>query len=582
MKKMTFFALAAVLFASAVAFTGCKSEDEPVKKNEVIKTEFSIALPQQLAKRYMPGTTVQYNNRTDFQGMKNITLIPFAKQDSIEAADARLGNNISGITDIADANDLGTNSNAIVYQDVSIPLTTASFLFYAESKKTGTNFEKGSLTAAGLTGNTPAGISFSLEPIVGAIGTPTTAGTDGEKLIKYLNSIANATGTVTGGTTAWKNITEAQGAGLLAMFNSYKGLKVLSTYGVSRLLTDLYRSLAPLAATGNLAEAIRDSIAVATYASLGSATNDSVILVVNDFPASFNLPDGAVRIKYDTDTKVFRALSEAEYETDDNVKLHLITYPASLWYAANSRINTSNRSRSALYDNTNTWSYILSQHEASRAVNSLTRAVAITDQIQYGVARLDVTVKLNATSLLDNNLDPQTINCSSYPITAVFVGGQKNVGYDFKPTTYSGSPEYTIYDNVMSSNTMAATSVASAVNSTLVLETEVGTDKDVRIAVEFENASGKDFNGVDGCVIPAGSKFYMVAQLKAAADPTKTTDVTLNQVFKQDYITTANLTVMSLKNAYNTIPDLRTPQLELGFSVNLEWTPGNVYDIEIL
>ncbi|MBR4564621.1 MAG: hypothetical protein IKO26_09240 [Paludibacteraceae bacterium] len=593
MKKMTFIVCAAML-ASAVLFTGCKKdENAPEKKNEVVKTEFSIALPQQLAKRYMPGKTVQVNGRTDFQGMTGITLIPFAKQDSIEAADARLGSNIS-LGDISAASELGTNSNAKVYTDVSIPLTTTSFLFYAESKATGTNFAKGSLSMSGQNGNTPAGIAFSLEPVVSALGTPTTSGTSGEKLIAYLNSIAGASGTVVGGTAAWKNLTEAQGAGLKSTFETFSTLKVLSSVGISNMLTDLYRSLAPLAATGNLAESIRAAIANNTYATMGGAGSDSVVLVsaLDHFPAEFNLPDGAVRIKYDTDTKLFRVLTEAEYETDDNVKLNLITYPASLWYVANSQIKTSNKSKQALYDNSNDWDFILGKHTDSRAVNSLTRAVAIEDKIQYGVARLDVTVKLKGTTLKDNNSveygGPKDINCSSYQVTGVFVGGQKNVGYDFKPTTFpSTSPEYTIYDSVMSSTKaetpapMVATTVPSAVNSTLVLESEVGASKDVRIAVELVNNSGEDFTGVDGCIVPKGGKFYLVALLKAAPDVTKTTDVTLNQVFKQDYTTRANLTINSLASAYNTIPDLRTPQLELGFSVDLEWTPGNVYDIEI-
>jgi hypothetical protein len=53
-----------------------------------------------------------------------------------------------------------------------------------------------------------------------------------------------------------------------------------------------------------------------------------------------------------------------------------------------------------------------------------------------------------------------------------------------------------------------------------------------------------------------------------------------NKVFKQDYITTAKLTIgaNSLKKAYNVIPDLRSPKLELGLSVDLKWQQGITFE----
>ena len=56
----------------------------------------------------------------------------------------------------------------------------------------------------------------------------------------------------------------------------------------------------------------------------------------------------------------------------------------------------------------------------------------------------------------------------------------------------------------------------------------------------------------------------------------------LNSVFKQDYITTAKLTSgeESLKKAYNVIPDLRSPKLEFGLSVDLTWRAGITFEQE--
>ena len=54
-----------------------------------------------------------------------------------------------------------------------------------------------------------------------------------------------------------------------------------------------------------------------------------------------------------------------------------------------------------------------------------------------------------------------------------------------------------------------------------------------------------------------------------------------HMIFKQDYKTTAKLRLKNLKNAYNTIPDLRTPQLEIGFAVDLTWQAGHTYELEL-
>ncbi len=49
-------------------------------------------------------------------------------------------------------------------------------------------------------------------------------------------------------------------------------------------------------------------------------------------------------------------------------------------------------------------------------------------------------------------------------------------------------------------------------------------------------------------------------------------------------MTTANFVIgeNSLKSAYVTVPDLRSTQISLGLSVNLEWQTGLVFDNVIL
>ena len=81
-----------------------------------------------------------------------------------------------------------------------------------------------------------------------------------------------------------------------------------------------------------------------------------------------------------------------------------------------------------------------------------------------------------------------------------------------------------------------------------------------------------EFYGYNDQLIPAGAKFYLLGTLKVSEANTKNIDV----VFKQDYTTivTFKIGATSLTNAYNTIPDLRTPELELGLGVDLEWRAG--------
>ena len=571
----------AMIMASSVVLVSCKKDKEkepevqqaaetPQGKNEVVKTQFAISMPSQLKNgaNRMPATTVQEAGMSQFNGMTGITLIPFAKPDKILGTDTRLGVNIT-LPDLSKEDVNGKASQAKVYSDVNIPLTTASFLFYAKSKASGTKFQVGSLVEPTMTVDRPEDISFALEPIHTSEEVNTMMATDkeGGLLMAYLTSVAIATD----GTKAWY---ETDDAALRTMFDSaYSKIHGLSSAEVSRILTDLNKSLKPLRASNALANKIAQAIANDTYATVN--TSDSVVLVsaLNDFPEKYDLPQGCFDIRWDADSHAF-----VQGSYSNMARPYTFAYPAQLWYYANSTIKTSNVSQATAYANTsNTWTQILALHTAPENVNSMTRAVAIKNQIQYAVARFDVTVKLSSLTLADRSQEAtgKTVNVNvpseGFPVTAVLVGGQQPVNFDF--TSTASGTELTIYDKTMTNGAMKATASASATNHTLVLEN--GTE-DVRVAVEMENTTGKDFYGAGNQLIKAGAKFYVVAQLNASEATTETS----GHVFKQDYTTTANLTLTNLKTAYNTIPDLRTPKLELGFSVDLTWQAGHTYNVD--
>ena len=51
----------------------------------------------------------------------------------------------------------------------------------------------------------------------------------------------------------------------------------------------------------------------------------------------------------------------------------------------------------------------------------------------------------------------------------------------------------------------------------------------------------------------------------------------------QDYMTTASLilTKTSLQHAYVTVPDLRSSQISLGVSIDMDWKPGLAFEVEM-
>ena len=583
---MTFLACAAML-TSAIAFTGCKGDQNaPEKAQEVVKTQFSIALPSQLSNgaRRMPGTNVQKEGISQFQGMEAITLVPFAKQDEILGTDTRIGTNITtanGAAMTVASNAFASGNQAAGYQnkvfnDVSIPLTTGSFLFYAKSAATGDKFSIGSLIAENMNNDKPEDFKFRLEQILSDPSPLFATGNPGKQLLDYMSSVANATD----GTKAWKEYTVAENEALYKTFTTFTSAHGLSSFEVARMMTDLYKSL--MNVSSPITDAIKTTIANDTYAEVNTTTGVVTLKTgLQEFPQSYNLPEGSIDVVWNGTANAFE---EGAYS--NMAKPATYVYPAQLWYYANSQIKTSNSSKQTMYDGETNWTTILAAHTDARSVNARTRAVAIETPIEYAVARLDVAVRLAAEALADNSEAVEgaatNVNCAGgFPVTAVLVGGQKDAKFDFTTAgtvSVTGISSYTIYDNVMDPSTMKAEKngdAYSATNSTLVLENGA---EDVMIAVEMLNDKA-DFYGANNQLIPLNSKFYVVAKLEVAHPDAPEVAAVAGHVFKQDYTTTAKLTLVNLKNAYNTIPDLRTPELELGFSVNLEWKTGNTYTV---
>lgn len=600
MKRFAY--VGAIALLSVLGFSACSSSDDavtgegqnPQVPSETVKTQFSISLPSGMSGMRMAGSTVQEaGTLASFRGMSDIVLIPYLHATN---RTSRFGANITftsmikpnteTVSNSIPAGKLLEGSTAVLYNDVTIPVGTSGFLFYG--KATGTDgYANGALTATGLTGES-SGIGFSLNPIK---ETPDL--TKGQALAAYVTSIAQAKD-ATDATITWAGCAdEANSAetwysvGLGQLYTNFTSMKAGASSYVQAAVQDLYTTLKNN--TDKVSVAVKNAIKNSTYASVDGEGKLTFTAAISGYPQEDNnsMPEGAAALVWTGNTA---AAASTEYVSTLNIQaMDKIVYPASLYYFVNSGLQTSNASQVDAYTTTDNWTTILTKYTSGTSVVATTRSVAITNPIQYAVGRLDVKVnQLGLDKYYDRRGDEVTIPTDGYTLTGVLIGGQKVVDYKFEP---KGTDEFTIYDNAI--NTVGANAVVkktqdAGTNYTLALET-AATDV-VNIALEFIN-NGDDFMGVDG-VVKKGCKFYMVAQLDPAIDTDGSK--TGKKVFKQDFKTIANFTFGAgtadadhdgdsdtpggLGNAYTTIPDLRTPKLELGFSVDLNWQEGLTFD----
>jgi len=104
--------------------------------------------------------------------------------------------------------------------------------------------------------------------------------------------------------------------------------------------------------------------------------------------------------------------------------------------------------------------------------------------------------------------------------------------------------------------------------NTLVLQSY--DHKKVPVVLEFINNSDKDFYGLDGIIL-RGTKFYLAGEIDPAEASSGATAATVGRVFTQDYTTTLKMRVTGLAKAYNVVPNLLSPRLELGIELVSQW-----------
>lgn len=598
MKKLnSFFLMGTVALAGLGVMSSCSSDDlgngttTNPGETKAVKTQFALNIPRANGGTRMSDQNTQANK--NFLGMENIRMYSFKENPastSTSTATFTLDKIASGIS--ADA-------SSKIYSDVSVPVGTTHFLFYAHAPQGTTtnvtnadNFTKGVLNFTAGIDNTTAtnNISAALVAVKG------TDDGSANKLLAVLNAVA--------GVENWS--TAAGTTELGKLYKNFITLKAGSANSIRLALQDLYNALGGVttgsdAAAKTIADNIRTAIKTDNVFTVTEQTNKTfAITTANTYPNNINLPDGAVELSFNATSKKFDYAATSGLTGLTTLDAAKICFPASIYYFQSSDLaaTAAELDKTAWPKTTSDWTSNtvapwLKDGAAgwTSTVQPTTRSIAMRKNINYGVANLATTVKCGAETLADN-VDFEvskpneftgtvTVPAAGFPVTGLLIGGQPTkVGFDFQPTSDAAYVQ-TIYDKNLT-GIVAKNGAASAVNYTIVLPNDKGRgvaeQEKVNVAIELTNNSGVAFRGADG-IIPAGGKFYLVGQLNPDA---KTIEgVTNPAVFMSDYKTTMTLTIKSLKNAYNTIPDLRSTKLQLGLSVDLDWQAGLQFDVTI-
>ena len=579
--------MGAIALTGTAGFTACSSDDglgengPSISSGETVKTQFTINVPAGGPSTRLSDDIVQGQTDPVFRGMDNINMFAFQTTDAntdVTTTSTPL-NLYLGMGSIAATGGLQDDTNAKVYYDMNVNTGVNRFLFYGEATKDAgaTNAQNGYLKATYPTGTSDAvsTIKFELGQIAPTGGNTTTENT----LLEALNKVAQSYKGQTGSETYWYESTDA---GLKNLHEGFTQLKAGSANSIRQTLTWLKEGLEKTDGGFNISDT---DLKNAILENIDDAINttDGTLKDLT-YPRDINLPDGAVQLAYDDENT--HTFSYATSQQDGgssvtvgaaNAKLTDYVYPAALYYWVESPIRTSTEVLSDQYGTS--WDNCLALYdENTTAVDANTRSIALKEPVNYAVARLDLSAWFDVTNdgkvkdNVGNNVDVNTTT-GGMNLVGLLVGGQKDLTYNFS-TPVANAAEKSVYDAAITSTALGETTTTTILARTLLLETAV--DSKIRFALELENNTGNSFVGIDGTV-PEGGRFYLIGEL----EPSTTAVGMENRVFKQDFYTTAKVSISSLAHAYNCIPDLRTPQLELGLSVDLEWRKGLTQDVVI-
>ena len=555
------------LISVILLMTGCATDDELPQVSETDATvvadiAFTVSKEARPTTR-MSSAVVQEEGQA-YRGIEMRHIVPFniASAEKVTTSDMPKAFQVFG-----DGEKLVDSRAYYYYDNCTLMSGVNAFLCYGcAPQASGDKHINGSLVETFPADMAPKDIRFSLEAITNNVHPTATA------LANYMTAIANAEGN----DVKWK---DAPNATLGVMYLNF----------VNKTEEDVGEPL-PGSAT-NIRAYTQTLKSALNNMTLSDATDrairDAIIATIDNyeddnwkgFPASIGLPDGAAVIRW----------SDAAFEPQvitttlaDINGIDRYAYPAELYYYGNSRIYTSTIDKRKAQYTDREWNLILADYEyADGVVSPNTTSVAIKEPLQYGVAHVQITLKkTDSSNLKDADGEDIPVGDSNFPLTGVIVGGQLPVGFDFTPTTaypvYSEADMKFIYDNQLPTLYLSSSADATQPINTLALQTY--DNKKVPVALEFTNNSGMDFKGLGGTVLN-GTKFYLVGEIDPEQFKDDSRTEIRDRVFTQDYTTTLNIKVTGLEKAYNVVPNLLSPRLEMGIELVPKWvatTPDEV------
>lgn len=556
------------LMFAVLLLTGCNLIDDAVVDDDT-PVEVSLCLSRSSGQQR--NTTRQSNTVVQEEEVRGILvqrIIPFVKNGKVESGDMPKFASIGDLTtyDKIPNNATIPNSRFYYYENCSFMSGVSAFLVYGKAQVSGNDAENGALVAEFPADQSPENIKFSPKQICNT----TDIYEDAQAIADYLTRIANTEG--------WATTSDSH---LQAYYLNFIGKGSVapsviagSSANVKAYVTDLKNRITA-EPESSLRTKILESIDFLNIDTHIPANYPGSISLPDG--TSISLPDGAAALRWEIPAGGTEYAFVPQTVTTTEAPINSVTrfaYPAELYYYANSNIKTSYSEVSTNdYDNATDWATLLnSKYKGSTTITPDTKAAAIIDPVQYAVARLDVKIKAESTSLVDAKNNSVSITNSSselvFPLTGIIVGGQHTVGFDFTPIDNDDANVRFVYDNQVNTNTYNKPFYLSTTEQgpthTLLLQSLEG--KDVTVVLEFRNDSDTDFTGVDG-IIYKGTKFYLVGQL--ILNEATGTDKT--RVFTQDQKTAVTLKVNGLAKAYNVMPNLLSPRLEIGVTLTTQW-----------
>lgn len=615
-KELHIVASLALLVCLLPVFSGCGKDSLAVNEKISIPVFLSVNDISEGVGTKMQDKVVQIDNPQTFRGIHNFYVIPFciAKESSsnnvrevVWADDPAFDENIQLSSSISQYDFSGTGPSKGYYSGGSfVNNLTNAVLVYGEAKEeSSATLKQGTVafkqrngmivpneavtTRSG--GKKASALAFDLEPMlnnttqVSAFGTWKTAHLD------MLNAIASATA----GTAKFKEPSSyGNNATLTAAFRAFSGEgQVFSSADLPGRLTDLYCTCFAVPDGAGVAKAVAtevcnviDSYTIGTAALLtkvGSGAG-TILTMIQPVSKAFGLPEGAVVFQWG-ELLVGTSGSSGFSSPDKSEGVNLAAvqdycYPPALWYYVNCPLlGSSVGGQEAQFKNNPSWSDIVNATSAGTAIYTRgivleSKAALVRDPLQYAVGML--RLKLNGpatdgtTELADKTGKKLSIEGKAFPLTGIIIGGQRTQNFDF---TAVGDDMHFVYDaDVNDASGASQAWISSDANSkpvyTLAFQTKAG--EDIYFALEFRNESSDTFTGSRDCTILPGSKFYLVGKM-AYSNLTAEQKAKQAGVFAKDHITTLTVSFEALSAAYSILPELATPDLQLGVSAKLTW-----------